>query len=290
LKNIIKKLILGCLVLYAVSFTSGYYKPDGIYTGYSIITELKTKEEIVEEFKKLEKQFFPINETLQEIPEDYFTTPDDWVEIEFNNGVSMKVPPGLDYHKESDENNGQLLTYEIYSNKNEEEKKKATTSVGFLSMTDWAEDEKYVYTYEEAMAERAIFEHYNIIPFDRKMKKLNKNLYDAPLAKLGIETKGTRYGRIKGLLSITEADIAGLNEVTANTIRFAKGVSLMDFTNAYIIEKENAHIFIHKYGEKVGKYWISVMPTDSLEYGGMIKAEDKDTALRIAASAELKSK
>lgn len=290
MKNIIKKLILGCLVLYAVSFTSGYYKPEGILVGYPFLAELKTKEEVVEEFTTMEKQFFPINETLQELPEDYFTTPDDWVEIEFNNGVSMKVPIGLDYHKESDENNGQLLTYEIYSNKNEEEKKKATTSVGFLSMTDWAEDEKYVYTYEEAKAERAIFEHYNIIPFDRKMKKLNKNLYDAPLAKLGIETNGTRYGRIKGLLSITEADLAGLEEITANTLRFAKGVSLMDFTNAYIIEKENAHIFIHKYGEKVGKYWISVMPTDSLEYGGMIKAENNDTALRIAASAELKSK
>lgn len=288
--NIIKKLILGCLVLYAVSFTSGYYKPEGILVGYPFLAELKTKEEVVEEFTTMEKQFFPINETLQELPEDYFTTPDDWVEIEFNNGVSMKVPTGLDYHKESDENNGQLLTYEIYSNKNEEEKKKATTSVGFLSMTDWAEDEKYIYDSEEAKAERAIFEHYNIIPFDRKIKKLNKKLYDVPLAELGIETNGTRYGRIKGLLSITEADLAGLEEITANTIRFAKGVSLMDFTNAYIIEKENAHIFIHKYGEKVGKYWISVMPTDSLEYGGMIKAEDKDTALRIAASAELKSK
>ncbi len=235
-----------------------------------------TEDEMIADIEELEKGFFPMDETAQEIPEEYFTVPEDWKTVNFENGVSMKVPADVNNHEKS-------TIIEKYTNEIPDENKKETIKISSVFQNDWSE----VNTTEETPEEKEVmikwFEAMNMISYEES--KDDANLYDKPLAELGIETKGTRYGRIKGLLSITEADLAGLDEITANTIRFAKGVSLLPYQNAYLLESDTAHIFIHQYGDD-SNYWINIMPSENFEYCFMVKAEDKDTALRIAASTK----
>ena len=238
-----------------------------------------TKDEMIAEIEELEKGFFPMDETAQEIPEEYFTVPEDWKTVNFENGVSMKVPSDVNNHEKS-------TIIEKYTNEIPDENKKETIKISSVFQNDWSE----VNTTEETPEEKEVmikwFEAMNMISYEES--KDDANLYDKPLAELGIETNGTRYGRIKGLLSITEADLAGLDEITANTIRYAKGVSLLPYQNAYLLESDTAHIFIHQYGDD-SNYWINIMPSENFEYCFMVKAEDKDTALRIAASTKYKN-
>lgn len=235
-----------------------------------------TEDEMIADIEELEKGFFPMDETAQEIPEEYFTVPEDWKTVNFENGVSMKVPSDVNNHEKS-------TIIEKYTNEIPDENKKETIKISSVFQNDWSE----VNTTEETPEEKEVmikwFEAMNMISYEES--KDDANLYDKPLAELGIETNGTRYGRIKGLLSITEADLAGLDEITANTIRYAKGVSLLPYQNAYLLESDTAHIFIHQYGDD-SNYWINIMPSENFEYCFMVKAEDKDTALRIAASAK----
>lgn len=235
-----------------------------------------TKDEMIADIEELEKGFFPMDETAQEIPEEYFTVPEDWKTVNFENGVSMKVPSDVNNHEKS-------TIIEKYTNEIPDENKKETIKISSVFQNDWSE----VNTTEETPEEKEVmikwFEAMNMISYEES--KDDANLYDKPLAELGIETNGTRYGRIKGLLSITEADLSGLDEITANTIRFAKGVSLLPYQNAYLLESDTAHIFIHQYGDD-SNYWINIMPSENFEYCFMVKAEDKDTALRIAASTK----
>lgn len=235
-----------------------------------------TEDEMIADIEELEKGFFPMDETAQEIPEEYFTVPEDWKTVNFENGVSIKVPADVNNHEKS-------TIIEKYTNEIPDENKKETIKISSVFQNDWSE----VNTTEETPEEKEVmikwFEAMNMISYEES--KDDANLYDKPLAELGIETNGTRYGRIKGLLSITEADLAGLDEITANTIRFAKGVSLLPYQNAYLLESDTAHIFIHQYGDD-SNYWINIMPSENFEYCFMVKAEDKDTALRIAASTK----
>lgn len=235
-----------------------------------------TEDEMIADIEELEKGFFPMDETAQEIPEEYFTAPEDWKTVNFENGVSMKVPADVNNHEKS-------TIIEKYTNEIPDENKKETIKISSVFQNDWSE----VNTTEETPEEKEVmikwFEAMNMISYEES--KDDANLYDKPLAELGIETNGTRYGRIKGLLSITEADLAGLDEITANTIRYAKGVSLLPYQNAYLLESDTAHIFIHQYGDD-SNYWINIMPSENFEYCFMVKAEDKDTALRIAASTK----
>lgn len=235
-----------------------------------------TEDEMIADIEELEKGFFPMDETAQEIPEEYFTVPEDWKTVNFENGVSMKVPADVNNHEKS-------TIIEKYTNEIPDENKKETIKISSVFQNDWSE----VNTTEETPEEKEVmikwFEAMNMISYEES--KDDANLYDKPLAELGIATNGTRYGRIKGLLSITEADLSGLDEITANTIRFAKGVSLLPYQNAYLLESDTAHIFIHQYGDD-SNYWINIMPSENFEYCFMVKAEDKDTALRIAASTK----
>ena len=235
-----------------------------------------TEDEMIADIEELEKGFFPMDETAQEIPEEYFTVPEDWKTVNFENGVSMKVPADVNNHEKS-------TIIEKYTNEIPDENKKETIKISSVFQNDWSE----VNTTEETPEEKEVmikwFEAMNMISYEES--KDDANLYDKPLAELEIETNGTRYGRIKGLLSITEADLAGLDEITANTIRYAKGVSLLPYQNAYLLESDTAHIFIHQYGDD-SNYWINIMPSENFEYCFMVKAEDKDTALRIAASTK----
>lgn len=234
------------------------------------------EDELIADIEEFKKGLFPMNETAMEIPEEYFTVPDDWKTVNFENGVSMKVPADVNNHEK-------LTSIEKYTNEVPEENIKETIKVSYILQNDWSEVETTEETPEEREMMNLFFEKMNMISYEES--KNNENLYDKPLAELGIDTNGTRYGRIKALLSITEADLAGLDEITANTIRYAKGISLLPYQNAYILETETAHIFIHQYGED-SNYWINVMPSENLEYCFVVKAEDKDTALQIAASAE----
>ena len=105
---------------------------------------------------------------------------------------------------------------------------------------------------------------------------------------IGIDTGGTRYGRLRALLSLTERDLSGIPAADAQTIRSIKGMYLMPFQNAYLAERENAHVLIHQYGSD-NKYWVNVMPSDDLEYCVLVSAQEHDTALRMAASARLEA-
>jgi hypothetical protein len=217
-----------------------------------------------------------MNETAMEIPEEYFTVPDDWKTVNFENGVSMKVPADVNNHEK-------LTSIEKYNNEVPEENIKETITVSSVLQNDWSEVKTTEETPEEKEMMNQFFEMMNMISYEES--KNDENLYDKPLAELGIETNSTRYGRIKALLSVTEADLTGLDEITANTIRYAKGVSLLPYQNAYLLESDTAHIFIHQYGDD-SNYWINIMPSENFEYCYMVKAEDKDTALRIAASTK----
>jgi hypothetical protein len=235
-----------------------------------------TEDEMIADIEELEKGFFPMDETAQEIPEEYFTAPEDWKTVNFENGVSMKVPSDVNNHEKS-------TIIEKYTNEIPDENKKETIKISSVFQNDWSE----VNTTEETPEEKEVmikwFEAMNMISYEES--KDDANLYDKPLAELGIETNGTRYGRIKALLSVTEADLTGLDEITAKTIRYAKGVSLLPYQNAYLLESDTAHIFIHQYGDD-SNYWINIMPSENFEYCFMVKAEDEDTALRIAASTK----
>ena len=91
-----------------------------------------TEDEMIADIEELEKGFFPMDETAQEIPEEYFTVPEDWKTVNFENGVSMKVPADVNNHEKS-------TIIEKYTNEIPDENKKETIKISSVFQNDWSE-------------------------------------------------------------------------------------------------------------------------------------------------------
>lgn len=232
---------------------------------------------IAQEAEAMKAAFFDMNETAQEVPAQYLSVPDDWVTITSMRGVTFQVPPEMHKRERAYQTDSDKFHIEIYTDETADGGK-GKKRVMFASENDWSVPATPDDTGDDAL--KAVCRSLGF-----EWDGTDASLYDKPLAALGIDTGGTRYGRIHALLSLTEADLAGLDPQNANAIRTAKGISLQTFQNAYLIEREHAHVLIHQYGSGDKKYWVNVMPEDNLEYCTVIEAEDKDTAMRICASA-----
>ncbi len=226
-----------------------------------------------EEIKQMEETLFDINITAQDVPADCLDIPSDWTNISCKCGVELSVPSDVT----KTETSGSM---EVFNNA--DENGVIDTSLYFIYSNDWSETEENGPSADEEEYMKLMYDQLGI-PFDGT----NATMYDEPLKAAGIDTKGTRYGRVKGLLSVDEKALEGADETTVKAIRWAKGMTFSPFKNAYIYEKDNAHLVIHQYGENDNQYWLNVMPDDNVEHCFMITAPDKETALKIAASAEI---
>lgn len=232
----------------------------------------------VSEAEAMKAAFFDMNETAQDVPSEYQSVPEDWITITSMRGVTFQVPPDMHKRERPYQTDSDTFHMEIYSDETADGGK-AKKRVMFASENDWStpsEPDEASDDILKVLCKRIGFQ----------WDGTDASLYDKPLAALGIDTGGTRYGRIRALLSLTEADLKGLDPQDAAAIRTAKGMSLQPFHDAYLIEREDAHVLIHQYGSKDTKYWVNVMPSDNLEYCTVIQAGDKDTAMRICASAD----
>lgn len=212
------------------------------------------------------------NVHAQELPEDCLEIPDDWVDYEFNCGVVFKAPAGLIDVSKSER-------FQVYADS--EDSKQQTVKVLKSFENDWEEKNK---ENEEdiSTAEKV---------FGRLGGKLGisyayivKPNYDE-IEELGYDTD-TRYDLCKSLLTITDEELNAADKKTAKAVRVQRGLIFSIYRDeAYIVENENSHVFIHRYDDD--KYWVNVMPSDDFEYCIIVRCKDVSDALRIAATADI---
>ena len=238
-----------------------------------IFTGCEAKNEVDDYMDKLENCAV----RAEELPEEYYEVPDDWVRYSFDCGVVFRAPAGL-----SDVSRSEKM--QVFADA--DSLKERTYSVIKAFENDWEERNEE----NEDEMDPAMRAFGNVggklgISYAYLVKPGN----DA-LRELGYEAD-TRYDLCKSLLTITDEELEKADKKTAKAIRIERGKIFQIYLDeAYIIEKENAHVFIHRYADDsygYGRYFVNVMPTDDFEYSLIIKAPDLSTALRIAASADI---
>ena len=207
-----------------------------------------------------------------ELPEECLEIPDDWVDYEFGCGVVFKAPAGLIDVSKSER-------FQAYADS--EDSKEQTVKVLKTFENDWEEKRK------ESEEEH----NPGVNTFGWLGEKLGisyayivKPNYDE-IEELGYETD-TRYDLCKSLLTVTDEELNKADKKTAKAIRVQRGLIFSIYRDeAYIVENENSHVFIHRYDDD--RYWINVMPSDDFEYCFIVRCEDVNDALRIAATADI---
>lgn len=262
----------------------GVYDTDG--NDYTVTSAAEEEPEVVFEPTEDELQeavdifIEMMNSNAKALPlsEEYYTVPEGWVDYTFKCGVTFKAPAGLFDISTSDK-------FELLADN--EEKSERNYLVSHFLDNDWIE----LSSDDEDEDEDEYDEYYQSI-LKLVMEQLGisyeneEQLQQKPLESLGYKAD-TRYDLTKSLLTITDEELAAADKSTANAIRLMRGMIFSTYGDeAYIIEKDNAHVFIHQYGDD-GRYWVNVMPSENYEYCVLVKAPDAETALHIAASADI---
>ncbi|MDO4862542.1 MAG: hypothetical protein Q4A05_00125 [Ruminococcus sp.] len=212
------------------------------------------------------------NVHAQELPEDCLEIPDDWVDYEFDCGVVFKAPAGLADVSKSER-------FQVFADA--EKTNERTYAVIKSFENDWEENKK------EAVEES----NPGVNAFGWLGEKLDISYayivepnYDE-IEELGYKAD-TRYDLCKSLLTITDEELNAADKKTAKAIRLQRGLIFSIYRDeAYIIENESSHVFIHRYADD--SYWVNVMPSDDFEYCIIVRCADVGDALRIAATADI---
>ena len=241
-------------------------------------SEELTEEEIQETVDIIKEWIAAPAPEVTPLPEYCNEIPADWEEYTFSTGISFKAPAGLfDVTQKSD-----LLDKDTFLTFSDSENyKDRKTKVVYLYANDWAET-----TEEDGEDEEFPDELMQIISekLDLSADALKGDGRE-PLKKLGISAD-SRYELYKALLTVTDEDLESTDKTTADLIRLKRSFIFSSYKEeAHILETDTAHIFIHLYGDNA--YWVNVMPTEDEEYCLIVKAEDTETALKIASTIEL---
>ncbi|MBQ8961004.1 MAG: hypothetical protein IJ071_07285 [Ruminococcus sp.] len=227
----------------------------------------QSDEEIVAEAKEYADEILSGDMTRAlPLPESAEEIPDDWEEYSLESGISFYAPAGLNAKE-----GGTLVSF-----RDTDEDTLPTVGITGGFEYDWSEESE---TYEEDdLYINAIFEAAGLSGTEDEV------LYQ-PLRDLGYDVD-TRYGYTKALLTVTDEEMKSLGEDGEKSIRLANGLVYSPFgSDAYIFEKENSHVFIMGYGEGL---WVDLLPSEDLVYSFVVKCEDKDTQMKIAASFDMK--
>ena len=228
-----------------------------------------SEDEMEEEIKWYLDNMNNCNTQLLPIPDECNEIPSDWEEFTFPNGVTFKGPSEL----------REIGTSKVFVTfADAEEKDERNISVIKFGEIDWSENKSDEIDDDTAKVLSVLSDRLNV-PYDYIAGD------GAPaFEKLGY-TINTRYELCTALLSITEKDLESTDNETANTIRYQRAMVYGFYGNeAYISEKENSHVFLHKYGQD--KYLVSVMPSENYEYTFFVQNSDLKTALKIASTID----
>ena len=104
---------------------------------------------------------------------------------------------------------------------------------------------------------------------------------------------GTKASLYRALLTVTPDDVDNADDETRSTL-IEMGTELLYIDEAYIIEKEDAEVFIFHHripaadeGKDKEFYEALIFDSDDKQRDVRVFCDDKDTALRIAATADI---
>lgn len=278
-----KKLILAALMGAALTLTAcGTYdtgaepEPSGKESSsesseesseFSFEIPTQSEEEIVAEAKEYVDELLSRDMTRAgTLPESAGDVPGDWEEYPLESGVVFRAPAGL-----NSKEGGTLVSF-----RDTDEDTKPTVGITGGFMVDWSEESEE--NPDDELFINALFQGAGLSGTEDEV------LYQ-PLRDLGYDAD-TRYDYTKALLTVTDEEMKSLGEDREKAIRLANGLVYSPYgSTAYIIEKGSSHIFIVEYGEGL---WVDVMPSDDIVHSFVVKCEDKDTQMKIAASFDVK--
>ncbi|MDO4862543.1 MAG: hypothetical protein Q4A05_00130 [Ruminococcus sp.] len=194
--------------------------------------------------------------SVSELPEDAREVPADWIDFT-DSGISVKLPA-------------------------EPEKTVEDGETSFVLDVDGSDVEL---VFESAEAAEKRLEVLDMLR-DSRME-----VYQAAFEKLGIPFDGTKASFYMALLSITPDDVEKADDYT-QTILSEMGSELFWINEAYIIERENAEVFVFHYSisimdDDTEYYEACIFDSDGKQRDVSVYCDDKDAALRIAATADI---
>ena len=251
MKKIIALFAAALLALTGCSFTADEPAPEEEATAETSTLSLEKKSD-----KLMKNNLKRYALSVSELPEDAREVPADWVDFT-DSGISVKLPA-------------------------EPEKTVEDGDTSFIADVDGYEAE-LVLESTDVVGER--LETVNMLLDSRKED------YQAVFEKLGIPFDGTRASMYRALLTVTPDDVQNSDEHT-QTILSEMGSYLFWIDEAYILERENAEVFIFHYSislldEDMEYYDACIFDSDGKERDLTVYCSDKDTALRIAATADI---
>ncbi|HOO05263.1 MAG TPA: hypothetical protein PLH83_02025 [Ruminococcus sp.] len=200
------------------------------------------------------------------LPESAGDVPGDWEEYPLESGVVFRAPSGL-----NSKEGGTLVSF-----RDTDEDTKPTVGITGGFMVDWSEESEE--NPDDELFINALFQGAGLSGTEDEV------LYQ-PLRDLGYDAD-TRYDYTKALLTVTDEEMKSLGEDREKAIRLANGLVYSPYgSEAYIIENDSSHVFIVEYGEGL---WVDVMPSEDIVHSFVVKCEDKDTQMKIAASFDVK--
>lgn len=231
---------------------------------FSFEIPTQSEEEIVAEAKEYVDELLSRDMTRAgTLPESAGDLPGDWEEYPLESGVVFRAPAGL-----NSKEGGTLVSF-----RDTDEDTKPTVGITGGFMVDWSEENS-----DDELFINALFQGAGLSGTeDEVLYQLLRDLgYDAD----------TRYDYTKALLTVTDEEMKSLGEDREKAIRLANGLVYSPYgSTAYIIEKGSSHVFIVEYGEGL---WVDVMPSEDIVHSFVVKCEDKDTQMKIAASFDVK--
>ena len=234
---------------------------------FSFEIPTQSEEEIVAEAKEYAHELLSREMTRAvPLPESAGDVPGDWEEYPLESGVVFRAPAGLNSKEGST----------LVSFRDTDEDTKPTVGITGGFMVDWSEESEE--NSDDEFFINALFQGAGLSGTEDEV------LYQ-PLRDLGYDVD-TRYDYTKALLTVTDEEMKSLREDREKAVRLANGLVYSPYgSDAYIIENDNSHVFIVEYGEGL---WVDVMPSDDVVHSFVVKCEDKDTQLKIAASFDVK--
>ena len=236
-------------------------------TEFSFEIPTQSEEEIVAEAKEYAYELLSRDMTRAgTLPESAGDVPGDWEEYPLESGVVFRAPAGLNSNE-----GGTLISF-----RDTDEDTKPTVGITGGFMVDWSEESEE--NPDDELFINALFQGAGLSGTEDEV------LYQ-PLRDLGYDVD-TRYDYTKALLTVTDEEMKSLGEDREKAIHLANGLVYSPYgSTAYIIEKGSSHVFIVEYGEGL---WVDVMPSEDIVHSFVVKCEDKDTQMKIAASFDVK--
>lgn len=196
--------------------------------------------------------------SVSELPEGTHEVPADWTGFT-DSGISLKLPAEPEASVEDD-----VTTFNLKVD---------------------GSDAELIFESTEA-AEKRLGDA--VITLDSRI-----DVYQAAFEKLGIPFDGTKASLYRALLTVTPDDVDNADDETRSTL-IEMGTELLYIDEAYIIEKEDAEVFIFHHripaadeGKDKEFYEALIFDSDDKQRDVRVFCDDKDTALRIAATADI---